>query len=193
MKKKGAGKKGFLLVVFAAFISTSVWGEGKNVDGYSEAVAQIGFLNAEFSDADPYYSEPQAIENIKPPLAMTTALKFDEPQGAYLRFSVAPSKGVSPYVSPYIVTSVVTSVVTGRATSIVTDRATSVTGASQWTRSDIEAAAGNESYSEGDVSYGIGAEFNLAEDAKINVEYRDYIRGSKNEESGFSFGASWTF
>jgi len=181
MKKKGAGKKGFLLVVFAAFISTSVWGEGKNVDGYSEAVAQIGFLNAEFSDADPYYSEPQAIENIKPPLAMTTALKFDEPQGAYLRLSVAPSKGVSPYVSPYIVT------------SVVTDRATSVTGASQWTRSDIEAAAGNESYSEGDVSYGIGAEFNLAEDAKINVEYRDYIRGSKNEESGFSFGASWTF
>ena len=169
MKNKGVGQKGFVLVIFAVFISTGVFGEGKNVDGYNQAEARIGFFNAEFSDSDSYASEAQSVENTKPPLAMTTALKFDEPLGAYLRFSVVSENGVSPYF------------------------VTSVTGATQWTRSDIEAAAGSESHSDGDVSYGIGAEFNLAEDAKINVEYRDYIRGSENEESGFSFGASWTF
>ena len=169
MKKKGAGQKGFLLVVFAGFISTGVFGEGKNVDGYNKAEARIGFYHAEFSDSDSYAQEPHSVENTKPPLAMTTALKFDEPLGAYLRLSVVSESGVSPYF------------------------VTSVAGAAQWTRSDIEAAAGNESHSDGDVSYGIGAEFNLAEDAKINVEYRDYVRGSETEESGFSFGASWTF
>ena len=173
MKRKGAGQKGFLLVVLATFISTSVFGEGKNVDGSTKAGARIVFFNAEFSDSDSYAQETHSIESTKPPLAMTTALKFDELLGAYLRLSMPSEKGVSPYVATYLVTS--------------------VTRASQWTRSDIEAAAGNESHSDGDVSYGIGAEFHLAEDAKINVEYRDYINSSKVETPGFSFGASWTF
>ena len=92
MNKKGAGQKGFLLVVFAGFISTGVFGEGENVVGYNKAEARIGFYHAEFSDSDSYAQEPHSVENTKPPLAMTTALKFDEPLGAYLRLSVVSEK-----------------------------------------------------------------------------------------------------
>ena len=139
MNKKGAGKKGLLLVVFAAFISTGVFGEGKYFDGY---------------------------KNEEPTLAMTTELKLDKPLGAYLRFGVVSDKGVFPYI---------------------------VTGITRWTRSDLEVASGHLSDSDSDVSYGIGADFDVADDAKINVEYMDYVDGAEMETSGFSFGASWTF
>ena len=169
MNKKGAGKKGLLLVVFAAFISTGVFGEGKNVDGYEAIEARNGFFYSKLSDSDTYASESPSEEITKPPVAMTTALKLDEVLGAHLRLSIASDKSVTPYF------------VTG------------FTGITRWTRSDLETAAGNASDSNGDVSYGIGADFDLAEDAKINVEYRDYVNGSDVEVSGFSFGASWTF
>jgi hypothetical protein len=169
MNKKGASKKGLLLVAFAAFISTGVFGEGKNIEGYEAVEARNGFFYSELSGSDTYASVPQSEDNAKPPLAMTTALKLDESLVAHLRLSIASDKSVTPY--------------------FVTD----FTGITRWTRSDLEAAAGNTSDSNGDVSYGIGADFDLAEDAKINVEYRDYVNGSKVEVSGFSFGASWTF
>ena len=169
MNKKGAGKKGLLLVAFAAFISTGVFGEGKNVDGYEEIKARKGFFNIEFSDSDSHAFESQSVENTKPPLAMTTALKIDDSLGAYLRLRIASGKSVTPYF------------VTG------------FTGITRWTRSDLETAAGNISDSNGDISYGIGADFDLTDDAKINVEYLDYIEGSEADAPGFSFGASWTF
>lgn len=139
MKRKGAGKKGLLLVVFVFFASKGVFGEGKYFDGY---------------------------KNAEPTLAMTTELKLDKPLGAYLRFGVVSDKGVFPYI---------------------------VTGITRWTRSDLEVASGHLSDSDSDVSYGIGADFDVAEDTKINVEYMDYVDGAEMETSGFSFGASWTF
>ena len=166
MNKKGAGKRELLLVALAVFISTNVFGEGENVVGYEAAGAQVVFFNSELSGTDLSDSEPRSVERARPPLAMTTALKLDDPLGAYLRFGLASKKGISPYL---------------------------VTGVSRWTRSDLDLAAGNANDSDGDISYGIGADFNLAEDAKINVEYLDYIDGSDEEASGFSFGASWTF
>ena len=169
MKNKGVGQKGFVLVIFAILISTGVFGEGENVDGYEAIEARNGFFYSELSDSDTHASEPRSEDNTKPPVAMTTALKLDEALGAHLRLSIASDKSVTPYF------------VTG------------FTGVTRWTRSDLETAAGNTSDSNGDVSYGIGADFDLAEDAKINVEYRDYVNGSKVEVSGFSFGASWTF
>ena len=182
MKNKGVGQKGFVLVIFAIFISTGVFGEGKNVDGYNQAGARIDFFNTESSDSDSYASESQSIENTKPPLAMTTALKFEELLSAYLRFSMASEKGVASYVAPNV-------------TSNVTPKniVTSVTAATQWTRSDLEVTAGNKSHSEGDLSYGIDADFILAEDAKINTDYLDIVDGSEVDMSGFSFGTSWTF
>ena len=139
MKRKGAGKKRFMLVVLFMFASKGVFGEGKYFDVY---------------------------KNAEPTLAMTTELKLDKPLGAYLRFGVVSDKGVFPYI---------------------------VTGITRWTRSDLEVASGHLSDSDSDVSYGIGADFDVADDAKINVEYMDYVDGAEMETSGFSFGASWTF
>ena len=126
-----------------------------------------GYKNIEQQSA--YYHSGLALSHVEseqPALAMTTALKLDKPLGAYLRFGVVADKGVFPYF---------------------------VTGVTRWTHSDHEAALSNLGDSENDVSYGIGADFDVAEDAKINVEYIDYINGTEMETSGFSFGASWTF
>lgn len=126
-----------------------------------------GYKNIEQQSA--YYYSGLALSHVEseqPALAMTTALKLDKPLGAYLRFGVVADKGVFPYF---------------------------VTGVTGWRHSDHEAALSNLGDSESDVSYGIGADFDVAEDAKINVEYIDYIDGNKIETSGFSFGASWTF
>ena len=183
MKKKGAGKKRLMMVAFVAFASKGVLAEGKYFDGYSntetetiqaiQAIETIEKQSGSYYSADELKSTHREIAYTKqaPALAMTTEFTLDKPLGAYLRFGLVSDKGVFPYFT---------------------------TGITRWAGSDLEAALGHDhhvgaSVSDSDVSYGIGADFNVAEDAKINVEYIDYIGGSELKTSGFSFGTSWTF
>ena len=105
-------------------------------------------------------------------LGMTTEFTLDKPLAAYLRFGelrygAASSKAISPYL---------------------------LTGITQQLKhNSFETAADNLSDSISEITYGIGADFNMSDDTTINVEYVDYIDGDKMETSGFSFGASWTF
>ena len=167
MKRKGAGKKRLMMVALVVFASTGFLSTGVMGEGkYFDGYSNTENQSGYYHSDDESDSGLREVDNAKPALAMTTELKLDKPLGAYLRFGVVSDKGVFPYF---------------------------VTGVTRWTRSDLEAASNNSSDSDGDISYGIGADFNVAEDAKINVEYIDYIDGAEMETSGFSFGASWTF
>ena len=105
-------------------------------------------------------------------LGMTTEFTLDKPLASYLRFgelrySAASSKAISPYLLMSIT--------------------------QQLKHNSFETAADNLSDSISEITYGIGADFNVSDDTTINVEYVDYIDGGKMETSGFSFGSSWTF
>ena len=107
-----------------------------------------------------------------PALGMTTEFTLDKPLAAYLRFGelrygAASSKAISPYLLMSIT--------------------------QQLKHNSFETAADNLSDSISEITYGIGADFNVSDDTTINVEYVDYIDGGKMETSGFSFGSSWTF
>jgi outer membrane immunogenic protein len=64
-----------------------------------------------------------------------------------------------------------------------------------YSKGKIEMSAFDESISESesDVSFGVGADFSVAETVKVNLEYMNYIDKDGGELSGFSVGIAKSF